>query len=78
VKHPLCALFRSKLLILPAIIRPGWKGLPGTNTVAYYRHLYITEENSFIILVPGIVWMESDGKVWQCLDESFGLNVEKL
>ncbi len=38
----------------------------------------MTEEKSFITLVPGIVWMESDGKVWQCLDESFGLNVEKL
>ncbi len=38
----------------------------------------MTEEKGFITLVPGIVWMESDGNVWQCLDESFGLNVEKF
>ncbi len=22
-------------------IRPGWKGLPGTNTLAYYEHSYV-------------------------------------
>ncbi len=24
--------------VLPANIRLGWKGLPGTNTVAYYKY----------------------------------------
>jgi hypothetical protein len=26
------------LLALPAKIRLGWKGLPGRNTLAYYKH----------------------------------------
>jgi hypothetical protein len=25
-------------LALPTNIRPGWKGLPGTNTLAYYEN----------------------------------------
>jgi hypothetical protein len=33
-------------------IRLGWKGLPGTNTPAYYKHSYMTEEKSFITLAP--------------------------
>ncbi len=40
--------------------RPGFtrklKGLVGTNTLAYYKHLYITDVKSFIILVPGCTW----------------------
>ncbi len=28
----------GKLLALPANIRLGWKGLPGTNTQAYYEN----------------------------------------
>jgi hypothetical protein len=31
----------------------GWKGLPGSNTIAYYEHLLITDINSFITLCPG-------------------------
>jgi hypothetical protein len=37
---------------LPSIIGQCWKGLPGTNTPVYYKHWYIMEEKSFIILVP--------------------------
>ncbi len=29
-------------------IRLGWKGLPRTNTLAYYKHSQITEEKSKI------------------------------
>ncbi len=32
VKHPLGAPFYGRPLALPANIRLGWKGLPGTNT----------------------------------------------
>jgi hypothetical protein len=39
---------------LPAIIRLGWKGLPGTNTLAYYENLLITDRKSFITLDPGV------------------------
>jgi hypothetical protein len=38
---------------LPAIIRLGWKGLPGTNTLAYYENSLITDRKSFITLGPG-------------------------
>jgi hypothetical protein len=32
----------GRLLALPANIRLGWKGLPGINTLAYYKNLQIT------------------------------------
>jgi hypothetical protein len=34
-------------------IRLGWKGLPGTNTLAYYTQILITTVKSFITLTPG-------------------------
>jgi hypothetical protein len=36
--------------VLLAKIRQGWKGLQGTNTLAYFKH----SVNSFIILVTGV------------------------
>jgi len=30
--------FRNKLERLSLNNKPGWKGLPGTNTLAYYRN----------------------------------------
>ncbi len=33
---------------LPANIRLGWRGLPVTNTLAYYKNLQITAIISFI------------------------------
>jgi hypothetical protein len=35
-------------------IRLGWKGVPGTNTLAYYKNLYLTAVKSFITLAPGV------------------------
>jgi len=35
-------------------IKPGWKDLPGTNTLAYYEHLYNMDVKSFILLGPGL------------------------
>jgi hypothetical protein len=32
------ALLQGRLLALPKIIALGWKGLPGTNILAYYIH----------------------------------------
>ncbi len=40
------------LLALPTNIVLGWKGLTGTNTLAYYEHFYITVVKGFIILGP--------------------------
>ncbi len=37
---------------LPTNIRLGWKGLPGTNTQAYYENQYIMDVKSFIRLAP--------------------------
>jgi hypothetical protein len=37
---------------LPANIRLGWKGLPGTNALAYYEKAYLTSVKSFITLAP--------------------------
>ncbi len=37
---------------LPANIRLGWKGLSGTNTLAYYENPYITAVKSFIVQAP--------------------------
>ncbi len=31
----------------------GWKGLPGTNALAYYKDSYVTAIKSFIGLAPG-------------------------
>jgi hypothetical protein len=45
-------LLGAPLLALPANIRLGWKGLPGTNTLAYYGNLKITAAKSFIIQAP--------------------------
>jgi hypothetical protein len=38
--------------ILIKNIRLGWKGLPGTNTSAYFEKLFIMALKSFIALVP--------------------------
>jgi hypothetical protein len=34
--------------------RLDWKGLPGTNTLAYYKNSYITDKKSFITLASGV------------------------
>jgi hypothetical protein len=41
------ALVRSTP-VLTTNIRLGWKGLPGTSTLAYYKHSKITTVKSFI------------------------------
>jgi hypothetical protein len=33
-------------------IRLGWKGLLGTNTLAYYEYPLLTDKKSFITLAP--------------------------
>jgi hypothetical protein len=45
--------FTQVALALPANIRLGWKGLPGTNTLAYYKTPKITVAKSFITLATG-------------------------
>jgi hypothetical protein len=48
------APFSGRPLALPKNIRLGWKGLPGTNTLAYYENLLITAVKSFVRLAPGV------------------------
>jgi hypothetical protein len=42
----------SGTLLLGRLL-PGWKGLSGTNTLAYYKHSLIGVVKSFITLTPG-------------------------
>ncbi len=39
---------------LPTNCILGWKGLPGTNTLAYYENSLITVIKSYILLGPGV------------------------
>jgi hypothetical protein len=48
--------FRCSILgqavALPANIRPGWKGLPGTKPLGYYEKVELTAIKCFITLAP--------------------------
>jgi hypothetical protein len=44
----------SILLDLPANIRLDWKGLPQTNTLAYYENSKIRVVKCFVTLAPGV------------------------
>ncbi len=44
------ANFKQIFMALPANIRLGWKGSPGTNALAYYEQ--ITIQKSLIIFGP--------------------------
>jgi hypothetical protein len=55
-KHSGASLY-GRLLALHAKFRPGWKGLPGTNTLAFCRSLS-GGEKSLITLTPGVKVIE--------------------
>jgi hypothetical protein len=44
---------RKAPVTLSTNLRLGWKGLSGTNTLAYYKHSLIVVVKSFITLTPG-------------------------
>ncbi len=44
----------SRLLALHTNIRLGWKGLLGTNALAYYEKSQLTSVKSFVTLTPGV------------------------
>jgi hypothetical protein len=50
---------------LPRIIRLGWKGVPGTNALAYHEKSSLTAVNFFITLATGhnqhILWPRTSG-----------------
>jgi hypothetical protein len=48
VKHLSSAAVYYRLLVLQTDIRIGWKGLPRTNTIAYYEYSQITAVKSLI------------------------------
>jgi hypothetical protein len=52
MRHLSGALLR--LLALPTNTILRWKGLPGTNTLAYYGNPKITAVISFMIQTPGL------------------------
>ena len=45
---------KGRLPALPTNIKLGCKGLPGTNTLAYYENPFITAVKIFIRLDPGV------------------------
>jgi hypothetical protein len=47
-------LHLGRLLALPANIRLGWNGLPGTNTLAYYEKSLLTAVKHFKTLATGV------------------------
>jgi hypothetical protein len=42
-------MFAAKVVALPKNNKLGWKGLPGTNTLAYYKNLQITTVKCVIV-----------------------------
>jgi hypothetical protein len=48
------APLKCRLLASPTNIRLSWKGLPGTNTLAYYKNPLITVIKSFIVQAPEV------------------------
>jgi len=42
----------SKLLALSANVKPGWKGLEGTDALAYFAILLVTKIQSFLSVTP--------------------------
>ncbi len=46
---PEWSTFQGRLLASPTNTTLGWKGLPGTNTLAYYENPYNTAVKSFIV-----------------------------
>jgi len=50
MKHNLGVPVLGRLLALLTNIRLGWKGLPGTSSLAYWGHSKITGLKSFIAL----------------------------
>jgi hypothetical protein len=55
VKQLSGAPLKGMLLASPTNIRLGWKGLPGTNTLAYYENPLIMTVKSFIVQAPRVV-----------------------
>jgi hypothetical protein len=53
VKHFSGAPLKGGLLASPTNICSCWKGLPGTNTLAYYENSQITSVKSFKVPAPG-------------------------
>ncbi len=64
----------GRLLALPTNTRLGWKGLPGTDTLAYYRNLSILAVISFMIQAPGLQSAEQNGIYFKYLKKSFNVN----
>jgi hypothetical protein len=54
VEHRKGTPLLDRLLVLPAYNKLGCKGMPFTNTVAYYKPLQITAVKSFTTLDPGL------------------------
>jgi hypothetical protein len=54
--EPLKGSSLVEALALPPNIRLGWRGFPGTNTLAYYKNPYAAAVKSFIVQAPGGIY----------------------
>ncbi len=52
MKHLSGAQLWGRLLASPTNISLGWKSLPGTNTLAYYKNPWLTDKKSFKTFAP--------------------------
>jgi hypothetical protein len=57
--------FIGKAIALPSNIRLGWKGLPGKNTLAYYKLSENYRRIMFCNICPSFTKLGICPKVWQ-------------
>ena len=59
MKHLSGVPLYGRLLASPTNISVGWKGLLGTNALAYYEKSLLTAVKSFITLATGVLHLVS-------------------
>jgi hypothetical protein len=68
VKHLSGAPLWGRLLASTTKTRLGWKGLVGTNTIAYYENQYITSLKRFVVQAHNVsiavyLYRKREGKI---------------
>jgi hypothetical protein len=54
VIKPYLSVIYESLYPARVLVRLGWKGLQGKNTLVYYKNPKITDIKKFITLIPGL------------------------
>ncbi len=61
-ESPFKCYLQDRLVALPANIRLGYKGFPGTNTLAYCKKMLIIPIKSFITLGRTLPTLSTEGQ----------------